>query len=565
MKDLPDDRSVAIYSRKSKFTGKGESIENQIECCRRQLHLLYGSLENVKIKVFEDEGYSGGNTKRPQFQNLMEACEGKEIGTIICYRLDRISRNTSDFVRLIEELEKLDVAFISVKESFDTRTSMGRTMMFLCSVFAQFERDTIAERIRDNMMELAKTGRWLGGTTPTGYCSIEITGSYTAAGKARKMHILSKVPEEARIVRCIGEKFLETNSLTKVETYLLQNEILTKNNKYFSRMAIRDILKNPVYMSADSEAWNYFQEQGLDVFASREQFNGEFGIITYNKTSQSKVVTGQINDMSKWVIAIGKHEPVFTGKEWIEIHKKLEQNKVKSYRKPRNNIALLSGLLYCGSCGSYLRPKKARGITQQREPKFYYLCELKEKSKMARCTAKNPDGNLLDKQINQIIPELPESKSEFIKQTKEAKKILAKSKTSNEAEIKRIEKNIRQNEKDIRILVRNMAECESRIAYDYVEKEIEGLHKRNADLKSRAEDLKSSRETSSGQSSRLTSVKEILRSYRTVFDLMNLEQKRNALRLIIEEIIVEGEDVHIYLLGTKRKKQISAPLHKECK
>ena len=89
-----------------------------------------------------------------------------KFDTLICYRLDRISRNTADFVKMIEEIKKYNVSFISVKESFDTTSPMGVAMMMLSSIFAQLERDTIAERIRDNMLELAKTGRWLGGTTP---------------------------------------------------------------------------------------------------------------------------------------------------------------------------------------------------------------------------------------------------------------------------------------------------------------------------------------------------------------------------------------------------------------
>ena len=101
----------------------------------------------------------------------MEAARQRKFKAIIVYRLDRISRNISDFSSLIEELSRLDIAFISIREQFDTGTPMGRAMMYIASVFSQLERETIAERIRDNMHELAKTGRWLGGTTPTGYAS----------------------------------------------------------------------------------------------------------------------------------------------------------------------------------------------------------------------------------------------------------------------------------------------------------------------------------------------------------------------------------------------------------
>ena len=86
---------------------------------------------------------------------------------LIVYRLDRISRSIGDFTALIERLVHLNVAFVSIREQFDTSTPMGRAMMYIASVFSQLERETIAERIRDNLHELAKTGRWLGGITPT--------------------------------------------------------------------------------------------------------------------------------------------------------------------------------------------------------------------------------------------------------------------------------------------------------------------------------------------------------------------------------------------------------------
>lgn len=183
---MENTRKFAIYSRKSKFTGKGESIGNQIELCRQSIHLSYPEVSDGDILVFEDEGFSGGNTKRPQFQEMLKQCRQKKIGCIVCYRLDRISRNVSDYSALIEELDRLDVSFISVSEKFDTNSSMGRAMMYIASVFAQLERETIAERIRDNMIELAKDGRWLGGNPPTGYKSVETVGSVTIDGKKKK-------------------------------------------------------------------------------------------------------------------------------------------------------------------------------------------------------------------------------------------------------------------------------------------------------------------------------------------------------------------------------------------
>ena len=160
---------IVIYSRKSKFTGKGESIENQIEMCRQYIRLQFGDDAAEQALVYEDEGFSGGTLERPQFKRMMADAKGKNFRAIVVYRLDRISRNIGDFAKLIEHLNRMKIDFISIKEQFDTSSPMGRAMMYISSVFSQLERETIAERIRDNMHELSKTGRWLGGNTPTGY------------------------------------------------------------------------------------------------------------------------------------------------------------------------------------------------------------------------------------------------------------------------------------------------------------------------------------------------------------------------------------------------------------
>ena len=164
---------IAIYSRKSVFTGKGDSIENQIQLCKDYIKLNFQDVS--EIKIYEDEGFSAKSTDRPKFQEMLIDAKNKEFDCLICYRLDRIARNVANFATLIEDLNKLNIAFVSIKEQFDTSTPMGRAMMYISSVFAQLERETIAERIKDNMYELARSGRWLGGKTPHGFTSKKIS------------------------------------------------------------------------------------------------------------------------------------------------------------------------------------------------------------------------------------------------------------------------------------------------------------------------------------------------------------------------------------------------------
>ena len=176
-------KQFAIYSRKSKFTGKGESVENQVEMCRQFIGIHYGNDSALAAKVYEDEGFSGGNLDRPKFKEMMEATRKSHIDGIVVYRLDRISRNIGDFANLIQDLGDRGIEFISISEQFNTNSPIGRAMMYIASIFSQLERETIAERIRDNMHELAKTDRWLGGVTPTGYESEGVvSGNYDTRG-----------------------------------------------------------------------------------------------------------------------------------------------------------------------------------------------------------------------------------------------------------------------------------------------------------------------------------------------------------------------------------------------
>ena len=277
--------SIAIYSRKSKFTGKGESIGNQVELCREYVRNFFGEEYVDRCVVFEDEGFSGGNLNRPAFRDMMEGVRKHRFKAIVVYRLDRISRNISDFTSLIDELTKLEVSFVSIREQFDTSTPMGRAMMFIISVFSQLERETIAERIRDNMHELAKTGRWLGGNAPTGFKS-EAVSKVTVDGKTRKSFKLVPIPEEAEIPKLIFDLYTETDSLTAVEAELLRRRIKTKQGKDFTRFAIKAILQNPVYMTADEAAYDYFTQRQADVCFPKEAFDGKNGIMAYNRTDQ---------------------------------------------------------------------------------------------------------------------------------------------------------------------------------------------------------------------------------------------------------------------------------------
>lgn len=568
---MNDHRKIAIYSRKSKFTGKGESIGNQIELCRQSIHLSYPNISDEDILIFEDEGFSGGNTNRPQFQEMLNLCRQKEIRCIVCYKLDRISRNVSDFSALIDELNRLDVTFNSISEKFDTTSHMGRAMMYIASVFAQLERETIAERIRDNMLELAKDGRWLGGNPPTGYKSVETIGSVTIDGKKRKARKLEIIPEEAELVKLIYAKFLEFRSLTKTETYLLQNDYVTKTGKSFSRFAIKGILSNPVYLIADETAWNYFEIKEIDVFSEKSEFNGKYGIMAYNKTSQQVGRANEVRNMKDWIIAVGKHQGIISSHDWVEVQKLLEQNKSKSYRKSRSNVALLSGLLFCGKCGSYMRPKLSQRKNKNGELIYDYLCELKEKSKSQKCDMKRPNGNELDKLVCEEIKKLTEDKSAFMTMLKKEQRSLNIDDASYQEKLKSLRKSKSDNEAKIKSLVLSLTTSEGTSAHDYILQEINALDEKIKTLQTQIQEYEGLSKTDMMSDAEFEGLADMLLSFAESFDSMSIEQKRSAIRAFIRKIVWDGENVHIYFFGSDENEidlsdaDDSEPLCMDCK
>jgi DNA invertase Pin-like site-specific DNA recombinase len=139
---------AAIYSRKSKFTGKGESVENQVQLCKEYLN----QLQVNDFTIYEDEGFSGSNTDRPQFQQMLKDAKSKKFDIIICYRLDRISRNIADFSSLIEELQN-NISFISIREQFDSLLQWQSVVVYSI-VFAHLKEKPMRKELKITLLEL---------------------------------------------------------------------------------------------------------------------------------------------------------------------------------------------------------------------------------------------------------------------------------------------------------------------------------------------------------------------------------------------------------------------------
>lgn len=532
---------IAIYSRKSKFTGKGESIENQVEMCENYIKSHF-SESTHSISVFEDEGFSGKNLNRPQFQIMMKEELNKPFDLIIVYRLDRISRNVGDFSSLIDKLNSYNTSFISIKEQFDTSTPMGRAMMNIAAVFAQLERETIAERVKDNMYMLARTGRWLGGITPLGYSSEKIENIDGIDSKRYYFKLVQN--EECDIVKLIFTKYLEFRSLNKVMTYCINHNIKSRQDKDFSVSTIRKILINPVYCIADIDGYNYFENQKSNMCCTIDDCTGDCGFVGYAKTQGAARSDRIINDTDKWIISVGKHKGIIDGKTFAFVQNILLNNADKNirFKQSHNPVALLSGLLVC-SCGSYMRPKYYRENKKGIKP-YAYMCELKEHSHCQKCKNSNLNGLYADKTVCDILLNYNVEGNVFNKYLKDIRNNIDTQKYKQQISKLEIEKNKKQKEIDelINVLKSNV---NSR-TLEYVDKAITALDNEISQIEKDMNSLKLASSYNDNTKAKLSNIEEAFIFFKENFDTISIENKRIFIRQCINKIMWDGENLHIF-------------------
>ncbi|MEQ8155662.1 MAG: recombinase family protein [Clostridiaceae bacterium] len=513
---------AAIYSRKSRFTEKGESIENQITLCQE-----YGN--NIGITdfiIYEDEGFSGGNTERPQFKNMMKDAKAKKFEILICYRLDRISRNVSDFTSTIEELKRYDINFISIREQFDTTSPMGRAMMNIAAVFAQLERETIAERIKDNMMELAKTGRWLGGTTPIGYCSEPVIHT-DAYGKGKKMFKLSLIEEEAQLVKLIYKIFMEKKNFSSTANYLCSHSYVGKNGGEFSRETVKQIITNPVYCISDEKIFDHFKSLGATIFGSPKENKG---LMVYNKREGGQ----RDNPIGKWIISVGDHPGIIDSTTFVKCARIYKENTEKKYPKTSTGTKfLLSGLVICGKCGSSMA-SWAHNNPRTRFLERYYRCSLKQRASN-RCSCSMLNAYDAEQYVIDFITQI--DKKSIIK---DLIKLQEESETSGETlkETGNIKKDIEKNNKTIQGLIRKLALMDDDLELIRMFKaEIDLIRKRNLQLEAKITSLSSEEESSSNLEFDVTNFYQSLNQFKQFSKYLSVEENRELLKLLIDHIV----------------------------
>ena len=532
---------IAIYSRKSIFTGKGESIENQVQMCRE--YIFSNISKEAEIFVYEDEGFSGGNTNRPKFQELMKDIRARKIDRIVCYRLDRIGRSVSQLSNMFDMLDDYNCAFTSITEQqFDTTTPMGRAMINIASTFAQLERETIAERVRDNMLQLAKTGRWLGGQAPLGFTPEKLT-YIDEEFKERTLMKLTPEIKELEIVKIMFTTYLKEQSITQVVKKLNLSSIKGKNGGIFKSSQIARILRSPLYVISDDDTHLYLAGIGINVFGTA---NGN-GYLTYNKTKKMTID----RDISEWIAAISKHKGIIESTDWIKTQELLDKNKDKKIVRTgtgKNNNSILSGVLKCAKCGANMVIKHGHKSASTKVRYDYYVCSNKENKFIDKCDNPNIRVDRLDPiVISQIKGYNKDLLIDSLSET------ISKSGTNYEDDqLDKINSEIEEKQKASTNLIKRLALTPTEEVANMIVNEISNINNETKELEKSLENIKSNKNNTNLKIKNLELVLDSLDKFNENIDkIEDVSQRRFLVQSIAEKILWDGEtyEARVKILG----------------
>lgn len=351
----------AIYARQSVEKADSLSIQGQIDLCRQKA--------GKEVQIYPDKGYSGKNTNRPAFQRMMEDVERGQIQKIIVYRLDRFSRSIADFGRLWEILKQHDVEFVSINETFDTSTPMGRAMLNIIMVFAQLERETTAERVRDNYYQRAKLGAWPGGPAPYGFAISKLPGP---DGNL----LPGLLPDErAPLVERIFQDYaMEGASLGSVARALNADGIPAPKRAVWDNVSLSRLLHSPLYVMADEDVYLYYQGKGLNFANRLEEFDGLHAGMVVGKRDRS---AGKYQELKEQHFSLCAHYGLIPSALWLQCQYKLDTNRQLG-GAGRGKHTWLSGLLKCGCCGYSVKVNRDKD-------KYYLICS--GRSNLGLCDA----------------------------------------------------------------------------------------------------------------------------------------------------------------------------------
>lgn len=352
--------AIVLYARKSVERENSISCETQLEYCRS---VIKPDEREEKIITFVDNGFSGGNVNRDGFQKMMKLVRQGKVKKVIVYKLDRISRSLSDFVNILQEFKEHKVEFVSSQESFDTSSPYGEMIVKLLMVFAEFERTSIINRVTQAYAHRSEMGFYMGGRQPYGF---ELVPTVIHNVKTKK---LNPIPAEVEQVRYIFEVYAqESVSLRRLLDILVAEGKQPLNGSSWTTAKLSTLLKNPIYVKADSDVYDYYDRHGVQMVTDVSLFTGEYGAQLYGHTKHDP----NAPDWSDMKLVLLTHSGIVDSDIWLKCQRKLEKNR-QIGNSVSNPTSWLAGKVVCEKCGHTMTTIKGKA-NKSGEIRRYFNC-----------------------------------------------------------------------------------------------------------------------------------------------------------------------------------------------
>lgn len=476
----------------------GYSLDNQRndieqECLKNDWEL---------VDILSDEGISGASLdKRYGIQEALYRISSENIDYLVVWKISRLSRTVTDVVKITERLTKNDAFLYSVKDRIDTSTGMGKTFLYISTIFAEMERDSIITQVKGGMAQKARAGEWNGGFAPLGY-KLE-----------NKKLIIDE--DGAKIVKEIFSLYLKGNGYKFIAETLNAKDLKTSKNKPFSINSVKLILKNITY--AGKIRWNYLKDWG--------------------KKDEEGKRKRRINE--NYEIHDGVHEAIVSLEDFEHVQYLIENNprrNMKQFGKKADNI--LSGILRCPDC--------SQGMSVQPTSKgySYYICNQYANKGKDACNINSVRLDKIEKEFFEIFDKIVCS-DDFIKR-------MNKGINTNSQGIKELEKQI----KNVSDVIISLKDKETKLIDEYIDEQPGRLKDR---LKDRFEEvgleIQDKEKTLSNLKLRkkklelntvnVSEVSMILKNAGLLLKEMPRQAQRDLLRNLIESITTENGSIRL--------------------
>ncbi|HAY6479160.1 TPA: recombinase family protein [Staphylococcus aureus] len=389
---------------------EGYSIEGQIT--QIEQYCQFNGYELVDI--YADRGISGKSMNRPELQRMLNDAKNGKLDCVMVYKTNRLARNTSDLLTIVEELHRQNVEFFSLSERMEVKNSTGKLMLQMLASFSEFERNTILENIYNGQHQRALKG-YYQGNLPLGYNNIPDN---------KKELMINQ--HEANIVKYIFESYAKGHGYRKIANALNHKGYVTKKGNPFSINSITYILVNPFYIGkiqfAKYKDWNEKRRKGL-------------------------------ND--KPIIADGKHPPIISQELWdkVQSRKKQVSQKPQVHGKGTN---LLTGIIHCPQCGAPMAASNTTNTLKDGTKKRirYYSCSNFRNKGSKVCSANSVRADVIEKYVmDQIL--------EIVKSDKVLKQVVERVNQDNQVDVAALNHDIaykQQQFDEVNIKLKNLVQ-----------------------------------------------------------------------------------------------------------